>query len=655
MQARKRLALSAAGVALATMTPLALTAASGTSAFAASTQKNFVRTITQRSVAPVSHAAGTAATSAVQYPEFGASVGEGNVAAGSSKSKGNGADRSHAARVNKPPVPTSPVQQTLTAPTTNVDSGFEGLNLYQQRRVADNGNQFTVEPPDQGLCVGNGYVVETVNDVTNIFSADTHQPIVGQLISNNRLFGYPSEVVRNPDGTSGPYGPESTDPSCLYDAATGHFFLVELVLDTDSVTGDLTGTNHLDLAVSHTNDPTQGWNFYRIGVTDDGVNHGWGAEPSHPNCPCIGDYPHIGADANGIYLTTNEYSFFGPEFNGAQVYAMSKSALASGATSVQVTQIDTSLGSGHVNGNKPGFTLWPAQAPPGGANATDKEYFLSSNAAEEVGGNYHGNSIVLWTLTGSSTLAQTTPALDLQAFDLPTDQDYFLPPKAKQASGDWPLGQCMNLVKCSKAVNGKNDPYKEVLGPLDANDTRMQQVMYANGLVYGALDTAVLVGDPATVRAGVAWYAVDPTTPRILHQGQFGVAGADVTYPAIGVNSAGVGAMALTISGDSLHPGAAYVPLSGGSVTGGTVTTVGPGQGVQDGFSEYNGFGPPYNTPRWGDYGAAAVDTNGDIWLASEYIAQSCSLTTWLADPTCNNTRAPLGNWSTHIARVPAS
>jgi hypothetical protein len=33
-------------------------------------------------------------------------------------------------------------------------------------------------------------------------------------------------------------------------------------------------------------------------------------------------------DANGFFLTTNEYSFFGPEFNSAQIYAFSKRALA---------------------------------------------------------------------------------------------------------------------------------------------------------------------------------------------------------------------------------------------------------------------------------------------------------------------------------------
>ena len=49
------------------------------------------------------------------------------------------------------------------------NTGFEGLNLYQQR-YARGGNQFTVEPPDQGMCAGNGYVVEAVNDVFNAYN-----------------------------------------------------------------------------------------------------------------------------------------------------------------------------------------------------------------------------------------------------------------------------------------------------------------------------------------------------------------------------------------------------------------------------------------------------------------------------------------------------
>jgi hypothetical protein len=42
-----------------------------------------------------------------------------------------------------------------------VNASFDGINLFQHR-YADNQNQLTIEPPDQGLCAGNGYVFEAV-------------------------------------------------------------------------------------------------------------------------------------------------------------------------------------------------------------------------------------------------------------------------------------------------------------------------------------------------------------------------------------------------------------------------------------------------------------------------------------------------------------
>ena len=70
--------------------------------------------------------------------------------------------------------------------------GFEGLNLYQQR-YARGGNQFTVEPPDQALCVGNGYVVEAVNDVLNVFN--TSGPVgAADNTATNIVAGFPRNV-----------------------------------------------------------------------------------------------------------------------------------------------------------------------------------------------------------------------------------------------------------------------------------------------------------------------------------------------------------------------------------------------------------------------------------------------------------------------------
>ena len=71
--------------------------------------------------------------------------------------------------------------------------GFEGLNLYQQR-YARGGNQFTVEPPDQALCAGNGYVIEAVNDVLNVYSATTGQSVLPDNTATNIVSGFPRDV-----------------------------------------------------------------------------------------------------------------------------------------------------------------------------------------------------------------------------------------------------------------------------------------------------------------------------------------------------------------------------------------------------------------------------------------------------------------------------
>src|SRR5262245_53378602 len=156
--------------------------------------------------------------------------------------------------------------------------GFEGLNHYQQR-YARGGNQFSVEPPDQALCVGNGFVVEAVNDVLNVFSPagqsvlpdNTATNIVGGFPRNvnhavdlNSFYGYAAAINR----TTGVRGQFVTDPTCLYDATTQRFFLVVLTLEVVPTTGAFTMVNHLDLAVTQTSDPTGSWNIYRIDVTN---------------------------------------------------------------------------------------------------------------------------------------------------------------------------------------------------------------------------------------------------------------------------------------------------------------------------------------------------------------------------------------------------
>ena len=70
---------------------------------------------------------------------------------------------------------------------------FAGLNHYQQR-YSRKGNQFSVEPPDQGMCVGNGFVVEVVNNVFNVFNAATGASALPNNTATNTVSGFPRNV-----------------------------------------------------------------------------------------------------------------------------------------------------------------------------------------------------------------------------------------------------------------------------------------------------------------------------------------------------------------------------------------------------------------------------------------------------------------------------
>jgi hypothetical protein len=528
---------------------------------------------------------------------------------------------------------------------------FEGLN-HRNQRLANGGNQFSLEPPDQGLCVGNGFVLETVNDVLRVYNT-AGQPITG-VIDQNTFYGYPAAINR----TTGAQGPFVTDPECIFDVATQRWFHTVLTLDVNPATGAFLGSNHIDIAVSQTADPTGVWNIWRIPVQNDGSQ----GTPDH-DCtggPCIGDYPHIGLDAYGFYITTNEYEFFGPAFKSSNIYAISKAALAAGSSTITVTQFETT----GLDGGNPGFTLRPSMTP-GTAfdlHAGGTEYFMSSNAAEEANGEGTSDDLLVWALTNTSSLATATPALSLSHTSLEVGE-YSVPPKSNQKAGDFPLGQCINDTTiptpfgpgCWQFFFVQQPAHDEVISTPDSGDSRMMQVTFANGKLWGALDTGVdFDGD---TQAGVEWFIVKPTSSAagvsavLQMSGYLAVEDNNLTYPAIGVTNSGRGAMVFTMLGDDHFPSAAFAPIDAQAGVG-AITVIEAGAGPTDGFTSYKAFvGNPPRT-RWGDYSAAATDGNA-IWLATEYIRSTCSLATFVSGGfTCNGTRTSLANWSTRVAKV---
>ncbi len=514
---------------------------------------------------------------------------------------------------------------TSIATGTGGATGFNGLDAYQQATAGTGqyaGTQFDVTPPDQGLCVGSGaasgYVVEPVNVATRVYST-SGTPLTA-AVPLNQFAGLAPEAVPGPNNTF-TFGPFLSDPRCYYDPGTGHWFMSFLEIALNPTTGAFGNTSAEYIAVSQTSDPTGTWNIYSFPTTDDGTN----GAPSDPGCPCFGDQPLLGADANGVYITTNEYSISGTAFNGAQMYLMSKTVLESGASSIPVTQLQPGLDSSVTNAlGGVAFTIQPATSPNGvyASAAGGTEYFQSAldfGAAPALG--TRADRIAVWNLTNTLSLNSTTPNVALHVVVLPSEE-YTQPPNATQAPGTLVLNKSLPLVA--------------------TNDDRMNQVVYADGHLWSGLNTAVTTPQGPTL-SGIAWFATTPSTASdgtlsatLAGQGYLGINKEDVMFPSIGVTPAGKAVMAFEVAGPDYHPSGAWAPVSLSSGAG-PIHIIAAGMDPIDDFSSLKAFGG-HGVDRYGDYTAAVSDPSGTVWMGAEYIS--------------GIERTQFANWSTFVSHV---
>ena len=615
-------------------------------------QKQVVRQVPLASRGPLPTTPPTNAN-AEQGPEFDAAVVSGDADGGDDDQSGPGIGVNRT--ISKGPgVPRGHGGNGQAKSNPELALTIDGINHFQQRFVAGGGNQFSIEPPDQGLCVGNGFVMESVNDTLRIFDA------AGNAVSNpidlNSFYGYAPAI----DRTKSPlqFGPSITDPSCMFDAQTQRWFHVVLTLErVNNLTQSLAGPNHLDIAVSATADPTGAWNIYRLPVQDDGTQ----GTPDHQcqmrvagtlvHGPCLGDYPHIGADANGFYITTNEFYVFSPGFfTGAQIYAFSKAQLAAGAGTVNVVQFDTSDPSLGVQlDGTSGFTVWPAISSgnqfEGSHGGT--EYFVSSEAVFQD--SRADSRLRVWAVSNTGSL-DSMPALGIGISVVGTIP-YAIPGRSNQKPGDVPLATCLSTPGCWQLVVGGAGPFPNAEKVVDSNDSRIQSVVLANGKLWTALDTGLIIDGDTAPRAGLAFFVINPHSGNVDQQGYVGIAGNNLTYPAIAVTQSGRGVMAFTVLGNDHYPSAGYAGIDA-KIGVGAIHIAADGVGPDDGFTGYKPTASNGTRPRWGDYGAAASDGDA-IWIASEYVNQTCTFATFLGTNfRCGSTRTQLGNWSTRISKV---
>lgn len=569
------------------------------------------------------------------------------------------------------PAPGSPSPSAVpSAPAASVGGAggaqsVLGLNAFdngQSNLVAPN-FPLDIEPPDQGLCAGNGYVLETVNLVVQVYSTPSLTPVAGTMEPLAGLVGMPIGQQFNASGAGGGY--ILSDPRCVYDAGSGHWFISFLYLGGAGVFSN-SGNFPLGASVygaefvlASTGSTPFSFNIYYIDVSSDSLT---------TNCPCFGDQPLLGADANTLVISTNEFPIFQNGFNGAQVYLFDKAALAQGSNKVNVVHFNIGQSINPPDGNcasSGGVYCFYSVNPTLSPTAASFDGSQGGTAWAVSSLDFFGsgdNRLAVWAFTDTSSITAKTPTIGLSMTLLGNLERYAsIGQLVAQKPGPIPLGTNSIFGYADTGRGGFGCVGTCPEGNLASNgDGTQNAVSYAQGAIWVAVSTVVNVGGSASSQhMGVAFYVVNAAGASIsvATQGYIAVQGAELLFPSVAAGPSGNALVTFTLTGSNNFPSSAYAWISStsSSAIGGNVFVSAAGQSPQDGFSEYqliqySGF----YRPRWGDY-TFAIWSGGTVYFSTEYIqSPNCGPAAFQADPTCGGTRDPYANWGTSINAVAA-
>ena len=584
-------------------------------------------------------------------------------------------------------------------------TSVKGLNAVDSASLSTNfiGD---IEPPDQGLCAGNGSVVEA-NNIGEILVFNTALNRLSAPIPLNTVMGL-TGLGRSSGG----------DPSCEYDPANGgHWFFTQIVsASTEQSGGPFNGcfvgianTCYEGIAVTDGNNPFGPYHVYFMNANYNP------AEPGYPSL--LNDFAKISLTRDAFLIFYDEFplqpsslpGFGGGFFNGAQEFAFDKSALeqglpvtlSNGQPNPAVTVASENMGlirtpdGTCANDNvlhMGGITCWvaviPAQPVAGQFdNAHGGTGFMMGTldfygfaAITPTSGD---NRVAAWAWTGLSAL--NTPGCATcnasirfsgqlfsgvnRYYDPELTSNGFQASVGAQRNGPIPLGDQCGAAGLSVFASCP-------LGGIQTNGDNGTQAAQAQGQLWGAVPTQIAqtyTRANAEVHQGVVYWVLGTrsfdTTGKftLTSQGYVTASHQDLSMPAVDATPTpgGKAILFFTLSGNGgptgadhggFFPSTAFGRLTStsGRLLNSTINIAAMGQSPQDGFSEYGGY--PFPTrPRWGDYSAGFFDPGtGRVYFANEYIQYpNCTGSSFtLTIGTCGGTRNGFANWGTSVNYV---
>jgi hypothetical protein len=557
-----------------------------------------------------------------------------------------------------------------------VDSATHTANIFKD-----------VEPPDQGLCAGNGSVVET-NNIGEILIFNTALKRASPVISLDTVMG----LTKRHWSSGG-------DPSCIWDPANGgHWFFTQIVSKSpQSKGGPFAGcfaakasTCLEGISVTKGSSPFGPYNTYFLNAN---------YNPKEPGFPfLLNDFAKIAATRDAFLLFYDEAPLRGNGlgggfFNGAQEFAFNKNALEKGLPVAKVTVASENMGLLKTpNGTcfsdnklfQPGIACWIGVIPAAAANPGQFDnshggsgFMLTTVDFYFLGGNQL--AVFDWTglrnLNSSACSACSGIRFGGQLFS--GGQHYYDPSSlgaasptpflAPQKAGPIPLGD-----ECGKA--GLSQVAQCPESGITTNGDNVTQASQGNGQLWAGVNTEIVqtyaASNTPETHAGAAYWVVGThsfdQTGRfsLTSQGYISAMHEDLGFPAFAAGASNGRVIAsFTLNGNGgtagadnggFFPSSAFGRLTSksGTLLQSTINIADLGQSPQDGATEYQNYpsATPAFRPRWGDYGAAVL-MGGRYYFASEYIQHpNCAPPQFtLTIGTCGGTRDGAANWGTSV------
>jgi hypothetical protein len=458
----------------------------------------------------------------------------------------------------------------ITAPAPAAVVMGTGLNFTASTLGVDSIDT----PPDCDGAVGPTNYVEFINGRFAVF--DKRNAVRVQSLTNLLFWRQAGVTI--------PANWDVTDTRLIYDPTCQRWFAAEIDFDT---TGTI-NSNHFLVAVSTTIDPTGPWKGFAV--------------TSDPTVSTTADFPTLGLDAHGVYVS-------------GDMFDASGNLVSSTLISIPKTNL--------------------LAATPSVANFT-----RFSNLALGTRGIVLQSAIAVDGTAGGNVLSTASLGVDLTTGNFVTNTS-LITFVVSNAAGPGTASLGSSSILTVPGYTAPIDPAQPDPNlTVDNGDARFSGAVYrVNNVLYAVHNTEI------GGRAAVRWYRISATNAVVLESGTIVDPALDLFYPSIAASTNGT--LVIACNGCSSTSFISCYATVGETIKG--VTRFGNLLLLKAGSASYDdGSG---GTSRWGDYSSTCVDPADPttFWTIQMYPSSASQWSTQITQLLTTQLRLNIAKAGTNI------